>query len=91
MSGRGPWDAKARLCDTAFPSDYGDWCIEQAVNLVDDRPWVAECLLQEAFAHRAPERAGGGLPLDEMRLRIEGLDVLESKLARLLNPPPPPK
>ena len=84
------WDARDRLCDTAFPPDYGTWCLEQAVNLVDYRPWVAECLLQEAFAHRA-QNERRGLSLDEMRLRIEGLDVLESKLARLLNPPPPPK
>ena len=83
-------DAKNRLCDTAFPPDYRPWCLEQAVNLVDDRPWVAEFLLQEAFAHRG-ENEGGGLSLDEIRVRIEGLDVLESKLARLLNPPPPPK
>ena len=82
-------DAKARLCDTVFPPDYGPWCLEQAVNLVDDRPWVAECLLQEAFVHRG-QYEGSGLSLDEMRILIEGRDVLESKLDRLLNPPPPP-
>ena len=83
-------DAKNRLCDTAFPPNYGPWCLEQAVNLVDCRPWVAECLLQEAFAHRG-QNEGDGLSLDEIRARIEGRYVLESKLARLLNPPPPPK
>ena len=82
-------DAKARLCHTAFPPDYGPWCIEQAIKLVDDRPWVAEYLVQEAFSHRG-QNEGSGLSIDEMQLRIEGLDVLESKLDRLLNPPPPP-
>ena len=82
-------DARNRLCDTAFPSDYGPWCLEQAVNLVDDRPWVAECLLQEAFAHRG-ENERRGLSVDEMRVRVEGYHVLESKLDRLLNTPPPP-
>lgn len=82
------WDAKARLCETAFSPDYGPWCLEQAVNLVDDSPWVAEHLLQEAFAHQG-QNEDGGLSLDEMRLCIEGLDILESKLDRLLNPPPP--
>jgi len=82
------WDAKSRLCDTAFPPDYGHWCLEQAIDLVDDRSWIAECLLQESFTHRG-ENEGGSLSLYEMRLRIEGLDVLESRLDRLLNPPPP--
>ena len=82
------WDAKARMCAAAFPPDYGLWCLEQAVNLVDGRPWVAECLLQEAFAHRG-QNGGCGLSLDEMRTRLQGYDVLESKLDRILNPPPP--
>ena len=81
-------NAKARLCDTAFPPDYGPWCVEQAVNLVDDRPWVAECLLREAFEHQ-DQYDGGGHALDEIRIRIEGRDVLESKLDRLVKPPPP--
>ena len=83
------WEVKTRLCDTALPHDYGHWCLEQAVSLVDDRPWAAEYLLQDAFAHRG-QNEGSGLSIHEIRLRIEGLDVLESKLDRLLNPPPPP-
>ena len=82
-------DAKARLCDAARPSDYGLWCLEQAVNLVAGEPWTAESLLQEAFVHRSQNRESG-LSLDDMRTRIEGYDVLESRLERLINPPPLP-
>ena len=83
-------DVRERLVDAERPTDYGLWSLEQAVNLADARPWVAEHLIGEAFrSSQSPEKEDG-LTIDILRERTTGSNVLEARLDQLLTPAPTP-
>ena len=63
-----------------LPSDFGRWCLEQAVAKADTKPRVSEYLFEEAFSRRGTE----GLSLDTLREHARGNKGLQATLDRLL-------
>ena len=83
-------DVRDRLVGAERPTDYGLWSLEQAVNLADALPWIAEHLLAEAFrSSQSPEKEEG-ITIDILRGRTTGINVLEARLEQLLTPVPTP-
>ena len=85
------WDVRQRLCDADLPPEYGFWCLEQAVNLVSAKPWIAEHLLGKAYDEYLGQAKSEGLSLDVLRERSKESDVLKAKLERLLQLPSIPE
>ena len=80
-------DARQRLCGADIPSDYGRWCLEQAVRLVSTRPWVAEYLLRQAYEAYSNQTENKGLSLNVLREYSKESNILKAKLEQLLLPP----
>ena len=83
-------DVRDRLVGAERPADYGLWSLEQAVNLADARPWVAEHLLGEAFSSGQGSEEKHALTIDMLRERTTGSKLLEARLDQLLTPAPAP-
>ncbi len=68
------------LSGARLPGDFGRFCLDQAVELADARPRLAEWLLREAVARAAAEE----IPLDELRGRVGYSGELKELLPKLL-------
>lgn len=79
-----------RLYGASAPSDYGLWCLEQAVGTADSKPRVAEYLLEIAARALESQRGDEGLSREVLQEQAEKHEVLRPILKRLLKPPPPP-
>ena len=75
------------LYESAFPADFGLWCLENAVSLADTLPRVSEYLLQ--FAVTPPNQQADTKNLSRSVLieRTRGHKNLERQLSVMLNPP----
>ena len=60
------------------PSDFGLWCLKQAVAMADTKPCVAEHLLELALAHTTD--------LELLQEHVQKNERLKTSLARLLSP-----
>ena len=84
------FEINAILYDASPPSDYGLWCLEQAVAIVDSKPRVAEYLLGTAVRAFESQRGSEGLSREVLQQQTEKHEILRPIIARLLQPPPPP-
>ena len=66
-------------------ANLGAWCLDQAVRLAPSQPEASEFLFDEAFL----SYGDNGVPLEDLRSRISGVEVLEERLSLRLQPPPP--
>ena len=75
------------LCGSRLPPDFGIWCLEHAVKLVDTHVRASEYLLEHAF--RSDDQGINNQDLARSILveRTCGHKVLEEKLKQLIDPP----
>ena len=77
-----------RLYGASPPSDYGLWCLEQAVTMVDERPLVAAHLLEMAFQAHRDHSGSAGLSLEVLQEQARKNTKLKRRLHELLSAPP---
>ena len=77
-----------RLYGANPPSDYGFWCLEQAVAEADSKPWVAEYLLKMAVQALESRRGSKGLSHELLKQQTEKHEVLRSTMEQLSKPSP---
>ena len=79
------FNVQKRLYDADPPPDFGLWCLNQAVAVVNTKPRVAEHLLE--LAVRADENRSGneGLSLELIKEQAGTSETLKASLARLLS------
>ena len=78
------------LHGSQLPPDFGLWCLDQAVALVNAEPAVSLVLLSHAHASRRDPSLSEGLTVETMRERTRGHPPLERRLDELLQPRPDP-
>ena len=81
---RWPANVRNRLYDASLPSDFGLWCLKQAVTMADTKPQVAECLLGWAVQARTDPSSNEGLSLDILQEHTRKNEMLKAYLNRLL-------
>ena len=79
------------LHGSRLPSDFGHWCLDQAVALADTEPGPAQELLSRAYASQADPATGEILTVEVMQRETLGHPVLARRLEELLRPPRPPR
>ena len=79
-----------RLYGASPSSDYGLWCLEQAIAIADSKPRVAEYLLGAAVRALEGQRGDEGLSREVLQQRTEKHEILRPIMERLLQPSPPP-
>ena len=77
------------LYESELPSDFGLWCLHQAVAMADARPKAAEHLLERAVAAYLRKEQHRGLSIQVLQDLTTHHEELRSKLKALLSPPPP--
>ena len=77
-----PLEVQERLHGSALPSDFGLWCLNQAVAIEHETPQAAQYLLERAFWALEDDRINQGLSLDAIQERTRDSDHLEAVLAR---------
>ena len=70
------------------PSDFGLWCLEQAVSMADARPRVAEHLLERAVEAHRSHSGNDGLSLEVLQEQARRKVKLSHRLDQLLSPSP---
>ena len=58
------YKVESRLYEATLPSDYGLWCLNQAVALADTKPRIGEYLWDQAMDAHRYERNNDGLSLE---------------------------
>ena len=81
---------RKRLYGASPPSDYGLWCLEEAVALVDSKPRIAVRLLEIAAGTLESQNGNEGLPLDLLIERAGSVKLLDERLKQILAPCPIP-
>ena len=71
------------------PADFGLWCLENAIELDDAEPFVAQQLLRQAYRSLKDPAISEGLSLEIMRDRTCGHRTLAQLLRELCEPPSP--
>ena len=84
---RWPENVRNRLYDASLPSDFGLWCLKQAVTMADTKPHVAEYLLEWAVWSETNRNGNEGLSLEILREHAQRNETLKAYLNRLLAPP----
>ena len=79
------------LHGSQLPSDFGRWCLDQAVALAGTEPDAAQELLSRAYASRADPSTGEGLTVEIMQRETLDQPALAHRLDELLRPPRPPQ
>ena len=87
---RWPANVRNRLYDANLPSDFGLWCLKQAVTMADTKPQVAEYLLEWAVWSEKNRNSNEGLSLEVLKEHVQNNETLSSNLTRLLSPPSTP-
>ena len=82
------WNCNA-LHRSKPPADFGAWCLEKAVELVDAEPFAARELLRQSYRSLDDPTISEGLTLESLDNRTKECDSLSARLDRLRNPPPP--
>ena len=76
------YKVKRRLCGT-LPADFGRWCLEQAVALVESKPEVAGYLFEEAIYADRYQRNNAGLSQEIIHEQADASDVFKTRLDRI--------
>ena len=77
-----------RWYSSSPPSDFGLWCLEQAAAVADDRPLVAEQLLEWSFKAHRNHAGNAGLSLEVLQEWTQKKARLRERLDQLLSPSP---
>ena len=77
------------LYGSELPSDFGLWCLYQAVAIAGTKPMAAEHLLQQAVAAHRTKKHHRGLSIQLLQGLTRHHENLRSKLQALLAPPTP--
>lgn len=77
-----------RWYSSSPPSDFGLWCLEQAAAVADDRPLVAEQLLDWSFKAHRYHAGNAGLSLEVLQEWTQKKARLRERLDQLLSPSP---
>ena len=78
---------RKRLYGASPPSDFGLWCLKQAVAVADTKPRVAEYLLEWAVSAHTDQSNNEGLSLEVLQEHTQRNETLRAYLDRLLAPP----
>ena len=78
---------RKRLYGASPPSDFGLWCLEQAVAVADTKPRVAEYLLEWAVSAHTDQSNNEGLSLEVLQEHTQRNETLRAYLDQLLAPP----
>ena len=70
------------------PSDFGLWCLEQAVSMANERPLAAEHLLERAVEAHRSHIGNAGLSLEALQEQARRKVKLWNRLNELLSPSP---
>ena len=76
-----------RLYGSSPPSDFGLWCLKQAVAMADTKPRVAKLLLEWAFSAHTDQIGNEGLSLEVLQEYTQRNETLRAYLDQLLAPP----
>ena len=87
-SWNGAYQVLEQLYGASFPPDFGLWCINQAVTLVETKPKVAEFLFDRAFQSLTDNKINQGLSLEILREKSQSERTLSARLEQRLSPPP---
>ena len=71
------------LHKSRLPSDFGTWCLDQAIRLAAADPDLSKTLLRESFDSLRLPNISRGLTLEVMQERVSGLPALESYVHEL--------
>lgn len=71
------------LHGSRLPSDFGRWCLDQAVALAGTEPDTAKELLGKAYASRGDLAADNDLAIEVIREQVRGIPVLACRLDEL--------
>ena len=71
------------------PADFGLWCLDMAVELVDAEPFVSQELLRQAYRSLDDPSISEGLTLETLESKTRENAELARQLDQLRNPPPP--
>ena len=77
------------LYGAELPSDFGLWCLHQAVAMADTKPMTAEHLLQQAVAAQRMQKHHRGLSIQILQDLTTHHGKLRLRLQALLAPPTP--
>ena len=81
-----PIHVSERWYGASPPSDFGLWCLKQAVSMVDTKPLVAEHLLDMGFQAHRDHVGDAGLSLEVLQKHARKSEKLRERLDRLLSP-----
>ena len=81
-------NVKMRLYDATLPPDYGLWCLDQAVALVDTKPRIAEFLWEQAIEAHRHQRNSEGLSLELLEQYARKNETFKERLDERLNTQP---
>ena len=76
-----------RLYGASPPSDFGLWCLKQAVAMADTKPRVAKLLLEWALSAHTDQISNEGLSLEVLQEYTQRNETLKAYLDQLLAPP----
>ena len=80
------YKVKKRLCG-ALPTDFGRWCLEQAVAMLESKPEVAGYLFEEATYADRHQRNNAGLSQGILQEYADASHVFKTRLDRFLPSP----
>ena len=72
------FEVRNRLYGVRRPTDFGLWCLSQAVSMADTRLQLAEYLLWEAYQAHKDGEGSEGISLDVLRARVRENEKLSS-------------
>ena len=78
-----------RLYGTSLPCDFGLWCLEQAVAMMDAKPQIANFLFHEAVVKHKKQICNQGLSLKTIQQYAARNTDFKKTLTWLLGPHPP--
>ena len=85
------FESRKRLAGAKLPSDFGRWCLIQAVKLADTRPEAAKYLLRESYRALDTPSLGEGLSIEVLSKHARQHPLLAGALRQIQTPPPVPQ
>ena len=82
------FNVQMRLYNATMPSDYGLWCLNQAIAVVDTKPRTAEFFWEEAIHAHRYQRNNEGLSLELLKRHARKNEALRGRLDEWLNTQP---
>ena len=80
------FEVQKLLYGSKLPSDFGTWCLNEALANVHCRPRVAEHMLELAFLAYSEQVGNDGLSLEILQEHARKSSLLNASLSRLVSP-----